>query len=955
MKKQDSVMVIAIILSITIILGIDYSTKYIQPSILLSDLETVTTDINIAFQFSYESLNSKLNELAREIEKIELVKKILFKNHLRGNGWNTGDLYHYLWFDSSNNSEFNLLENANYQFDIIGFKDQDFEDYHYFSKLGSVLEGNTTLSLGKVIIPQEIAQSYNKTIGDVIYLHYANFTGVVEGFFLPSKGVFPLEINNILIKPSKPVLSDLTQNPFLIDNEGNIDNIAIIDWVTLFSLLESLLPNYMEIITNQVIMSVYLDKEKVIQRFNLLKSSEFLGAVNDQIIETVLSMIPSVANIMISDNIGFELKDFQKNLEQYKLALFSISVPIILLVIFLSLLIRSISINTQIQNIGVLISRGLPKTTIKWIFFVEGGIIGLIAGIAALIPLTASILILALLIPSIYTINEILVVVVNDIFSLMINTILISFFLGISLNYVSTRRITDRELILLLIGENEEVEEWFEIKNRRIGLFLALAIILMFLWIITRFIVFFGVSPRFLDFIKDIISVITLSVPFLIILILLRITISRRDIFIRLMKYTSFFLQKNIRELVSLDYLRRPKNLSSLVFLSTITFSMSILPIVSSQSAHDAGLEQIKMFMGTDIKITSTYQRLQNISYSSFNNISPHIEGFTQIVLLDSKNGLKSHENGSNIAYPTFDVIGINPESFVNIVHLERYMTPNTDPIELFMSLESDKMTALAPLHDRDFEDIKIGEKKSFEFSRILEPKITNKNYTISGFYYLLPGYKPPSSFQSPLAWIFNLKHLRNTFDFPSSSTVTLLVKIDSNTSKNQREHIFINIKTQFKDCNLEFLDEEINSFLKTMEGKVVLFWDSVFFFVSAIGLFGIGLAWFQSYNRKRSEFVIYISRGMRRTDIAKMLASTLIAVNLLGAIFGISLGIILSLSFFNFLMFIPTTVPITPSIPWFKILLYLSLLTIIHILEILFLIHWEKRKDILTILRSIE
>ena len=502
-----------------------------------------------------------------------------------------------------------------------------------------------------------------------------------------------------------------------------------------------------------------------------------------------------------------------------------------------------------------------------------------------------------------------------------------------------------------------EMINWAGKHQIKIRKFIVLIGFIVTLWIILQIISltgFLGMFSEILHRIEDIMSGILLLVPILIILLLIIIVTNRRDIFAKYMVTFSFFLNENVKGIMYSNYLRRPKHFSRLALITAIAFAMGITPIMLSQSAQNVSIRQIRREIGSDIRITSTYEQLKATKSSTLYNLSSNIIAVTPMIWVDANIIVVNRTDIECIALT--GVLAVQPENFVEATFFEDYFTPGKKPDELFSQLDSATATAVAPIGFNNYEIFEgeyvsndIGSVLPVKYDHIYEEKYSY--FTIIGFFYLIPGFTQ-RNFNPPEPLVCSIDYLKSSIDIPPDSQMTWFIKIKSEVNQTIRTGIYQNIGNLYKDSEVVFVDNALKSFLFTPIGSIVIIMDSMFFIVLAVALFGLSLTFFQTFSERRTEVAIYRARGMSLGDIRKMFLFEMLSIDSLGAISGVVLGIITALIYKDVLISPWPIIPVYLFVPWMKIIPFLFILTMTHILSLFGQSYWSTRARIIKNLR---
>jgi hypothetical protein len=309
--------------------------------------------------------------------------------------------------------------------------------------------------------------------------------------------------------------------------------------------------------------------------------------------------------------------------------------------------------------------------------------------------------------------------------------------------------------------------------------------------------------------------------------------------------------------------------------------------------------------------------------------------------------------------YPT-GVLAIQPENFVEVTYFEDCFTPENEPEALFSQLSSNSATAVAPLGFKKYEiGYYPGEYIYHDIGSVLpvygfDSKDEERKYlyfTVVGFFYLIPGFTQ-ENFTPPKSLICSIDFLESAIAIPPDSQMTWLIKINPEANRTIRTKTFQIINEQFKDFEVIFVDHALESYLFTPTGSITIIMDSMFFIVLAVALFGLSLTFFQTFSERRTEVAIYRARGMDLGDIRKMFLFEMFSLDSLGAISGIVLGIVTALIYKDVLINPWPSIPVYLFVPWMKIILFLLILIVTHILSILGQSYWSTRSRIIKDLR---
>ena len=970
-SKSDTLIVFsAIALAITFTLGITVGTKYLQSTIVLADLDSVITDISIGVSLPEVTDQADMNSVTDALNQLSSVDNTIIKQHTRDRYRGDGELVHEFGIDTNATSTFDRIDQSSPN--ILSFDSDDFRSYVEVSNIRMQKHDNALLTLNTTIISPYLARKCNVTINDTIFLHYFRYPGWYISNEISNKS-FPLKITNILSVPSESQeAKELLRSPFLYQTEGRIRELLIVESATFLNLLESLMGDYRGIVTSQFVVSLFLHREPIIDSYNTVKSPSMLGSIETEVVNTLQKILPQGSVLYTQNLLLEELRVLEADISSLQQTLTVVSLPVICLVLGITLLSRIISINNQIRQYGVWICRGVSKNDLKNAFLIEGAILGVFAAIGGVLSSLVLISSLYFIIPNDKNFFQWLYVFINNLPSIGVNSLFLGIIIGVSLNYIVSRNVMKIQPIETVQQYRSGITRWFIEKRKNVRWVIFPLAIIVTIWMILRIISligFLGMFQLLFQLSEDIPSLLLSLLPILIVLLLILIITNRRDLFAKYMISFSFPLNLNVQEIMRLNYLRRPKHFSNLAFLTAIAFSMGIAPIMLSQSAHDVSIRQIKREVGSDIRITGTYEQLKPVTPSTFHNLSSHIEAVTPMIWVDSDilvnfsykdNGYQ----GTGTEHRSTGVLAIQPENFVEVSHFEDCFTPDNQSNELFSQLRSDVATAVAPICYKNYE-ISAGEYVEHDIGSVIPIRFSFTNgesvfayFTVIGFFYLIPGFtqkyfNPPTPLICSIDYLESLNITQRLFSISSKEPLmSWLIKIDPQANDAIRERVFHVIHDYFQDSEVFFLDDVVRSFLTTPTGSIVIIMDTMFFMVLMVTIFGLGLVFFQTFRERRTEVAIYRSRGMKVGDINTMFLFEVLSLDVLGAIFGVTIGFVTSLTYTDALINPHPVIPVYMFFPGVKIILFLGILAVTHILMILGLSYWSTRQSILGHLR---
>ncbi|MFW9992221.1 MAG: FtsX-like permease family protein [Candidatus Odinarchaeota archaeon] len=947
----------AIAIALTFTFGTALGARQLQVAVICSDLDSRIADINIGASFSDNTYLADFFFLESGITHLSQVDTTVIRYHTQGYSWSEGDTHYlnnHIWVDKNDSSNYLDYSHSDsgypetLQLDIFGYNAGQFKNY---CNLTSILAENSVdvlLKENMTFISHYLAQKLDLSINDTLYIHYMGWTGDHPGpAHVKANKTFPLTVGNILTIPSKSDLAkDFVEDPFIPNEKGIIDELLILETATFLKVADYLAVDYMKASASRLVISIYLDREKVLATYDQEKSPLLLENIEENILGTLRGILPG-GTVFYTDSILLtELKKREGDINHLQQTLLFISIPVIILLFLIALFIRTVAIDNQIREYRILVCRFMPEKAIRNSFLIEGMITGFIAAISSIFTSISLVSLLYFVIP----IGGNFIgweLVSNSVFlSLAVNTVLVGLLMGVGINYFASRKILDIYPADILL-ENRDITEWFDKKRRNVKLIVLFLVFTATNWIVIQILSLAGFTEIFKDLsllLGGISSGLLLLLPLVIVLLLLVLVINRRDIFTGYIVLFSFFLNQTAKDIMRYNHLRRPKHFSHLALLTALAFSMGIMPIMLARSAEDVSIREIKTEIGSDIKITGTYEQL-NVPPANFKGISTDIYEVTPVIWIDTD--VVVYVNG----YASALLIAVQPETFTKVMFIEDYFTPGKNAVEVFSSLKSGEATALESFRYNELAGHDIGT--NFEVkTNIPGVKNTFFNFTTAGLVYIVPGGYEGIEFYSgyfPAPVVCSIDYLNSSWNIIPSARMSWFIKINPEADTTTRKAVFKDITNHYKGVDVLFADDVILSYKVTPTGAVILVMDTMFFIVLILALFGINLACFQTFKERRAETSLYRSRGMVLGDIRKMIIFELLAIEVLGAVFGIALGSITALTYKDILITPYPPIPVHFFFPWAKILLFLLLLTVSHVLSILGQVYWYSRSSIVS------
>jgi len=930
LKRQSLITTLSISLVSSIFIGITFGTDTIQRNLISETLNSGITDINIRIMGEDDFDNINLKEITGKISNIDNVDRVIIKLFPRIDSSEES-------FSISHNS---ILENESnaQKTGLFGFSKEDLDFYQ--QKILSELKTQiTTLNFRETIISSYTANKLTIQVGDFFYVNH----------FLDSKleSSYILKVGSIWdITNTHKVSQDISQIP-----TDNIHETTILtDFVLMgedsyFNMMSTFFPDFSNgTIFNHGIISVFIDQAPLLEHNNFTMVMDQFSQLKISILRSIERSLPSNMEIILISSLEKEIEIVVRQLSHtvFSFTLFG------LLIISLGLILLFIIVYTKVQDLkrffGIMRLRGLNVASIYSFFLFEGCLLGILAGLISIIFSMGLIFVVNTFYFSHNPSN-----VYSTIFSLQfilllsLSSIFISFLLGLighSIIFLQNKDTVIKDLLynfdfLESINNKQSRSKWRK--------YFLLSIMIIIVWLLEDFLGQFdvgGVWSVFLSTGRDILSFFVLIVPLLLIIGFLKLFLDKKEkfehacsILVRpiLGDLTTFFFR---------DFWRRPQQTTRMVLIIILITITAVSPPILISTQESIEEMNIVNEVGSDIRIKGKFHQFEGIDpikkypntiVSSYYTISQF--GFFEV--------------GSIDPISTQMILLQTPSSYINTVQFEDFSTSlQNNLVELMRSLEGNNI--IAPYSYADNFNWDIGDVR--QISLVTEDYGANSVlFRVAGFYHWLPGLNLPPN-PTFHACISNFDYLANQTNIFGNADTTLILKLNQSISNQDKGTFLQIIEDSFYSFEVETLDDKLNEYHRSFEGRFHTIFDFLFILTILIG--SLGICWFiiGSFQSEQHEFSILRSRGMKKSSIMKLIASRILLLDLIGLLSGLTIGIISNIIYIDFL--VSQTNPylhFLPVIPVIKIVVFLLTIFLSHIAVVVILLLTWSRKSIIT------
>lgn len=961
-RVNSFIFLFTLVFTLTASLSVTFGVKYLQDAIMIADISQDASDLRLTLHFPQSIDDFNLRSLTKQLEDFLLIERTFVKRGFRP-----------IYFGEDEKvSQFALAKNASClyaNFAIfdeygMGIHKENFRSFVDSSSIHPFALGNASLNLNEVYLSSFLARKLQVSINDTFYIHYFEYNGSIEFDFISNLSS-PLRVTEIFSFSSESNIAKDLLCP-ATSRQNSIQTLLIVNMDTYSDLSEKLGGGNRDILFQDVGFSIFLRREAIIESFNRFREPRLLKALEADLSAFLEAALPTDVTFSIQNPLLEELTLLTEDLVQLHNSLTLLMLPIILFALLIALASQVLRFENNKRFIGIWVFRGISKMQIRSWLVVEGSLIGLAAALISLVLSFIIIIVLYSIIPNQQTLNDWLTPLISEGDSLIWETLLTGVILGNILNLFASRNINAKVPISLLHKPMNSSESWISATKKDLRRILYFTLILFSLWIAREILDIFDS----ITFIQDLavlfdklVSPLLPFLPLVFSLFFVRLLTGRRDLIVRYLSLMGKGVKTSLRSIVSMNYLRRGSRFSNIAFLTALAVSMAITPLILSQSAYSVSLREIKRDIGADISISGDLGKLWSYSAEDLLNLSSYVESVTQMIWISASIYIPLNSTIYASILPS-GILAIDPESFTAVTYFEENFMPDSLSREAFLKLSIHNSSALAPISFKHWE-LGEGEYADNQVGTIVPTKIdlytpsrsqVLLNFTVVDFFYLIPGFAQPN-FNPPLPLICSRDFLLSYVNFSShffttEPIITWLIKITPTASYAERVTVFEAFQNSFWDSDIKFLDDLKQKFRMTPSGSIIAIMDTFFFMTFLLVTSGLGVLFFQSYKDRKNEVGIYFSRGMTTADLRRIFHLEFLSIDLLGAFFGILIGILSSSIYMDFFITPYPPIPVKLLIPWPKILLFLTLLILSHFTIIITFSYLIRKKFFLSFLQ---
>ena len=914
--KYPLALAIGIILSVSIIVGINMTVDQMTGIVVQSRLNNVPVDF-VASKTLYDI--TKLPDIPSLKSKITGIKGVHDAEFM----WNfyLFTLYFNKTPTNCTASRFQEMQKSNdpaikqrmLSSNIIGIPSDFGFDGNGITWIDGGLDTSDNFSIG---VPVDFAQTFNLKVGDVFYL-----TSLVYNLSELDQAHQPIpKVNNIKLRVSgvyKPTglfetyfnnLKESSSRPNLIYFIGTFNSAYEVFKNTTFGNAYRMQDNFN--------ILIFLDRKNTVRPYNMESTNRQLNKINIE-----LSTILEPQGFTVTNVIGTELQDLTSWLNIVRIQFGLFSLPVIIVGLFLTTTIAYVVLELKRREIGLLKVRGATNSQIRKTMVLEIISIGLVAAVFwPIISATFTAYLVSRL--SLLWGTQGAVSNFMDVGSYLYIGIILSFIFAAVAAFIPYKLVANMRPIEA-IGrtiEQEEIKKW---KPKWVVLGLLLGGYKLIAWIIgfdpntlfdalnpTSFIIVLLLTVfLFVDLILQYIG------PIIFVYSATKVTLMKMP---RLMKYIEPFVMRTggaLGKISLTSILKKTSRYARVCFIISLAISFGITFAVNQATIYNYQVQTIKVTNGADINLqirVSNLNILENIS---------KIPGVTGVAYF--------FEASVTFGGRPCLLVAVDPSRYLSVSSEYLSNDLSVKGIKNSLALLASHPTyVLASKHFTENSGFDIGDT----FNLVL-PKNENDFTTLTlqliDSLYALPGDTQVFS-AYPLAILINIDLLNSTgilksyIDNYRGVYTNFLIDV-SNTANSTA--VANELKKVYRSSAVSITEQQIAALGKDPYfASITEFLNLEYFLMILIATLVLGFIMYLSITERQKEFGVMIARGAGTSQIIRLLLAESIIIILVALTIGIVTGLAtgLGLAVFSTSLY-NRMIPVTMVIPLDVYLLIVS------------------------------
>jgi len=865
-KRRSLSAIVGIVLVITLISGVNISIDTISNSMLDSMLDLVPVDFTVGTD--NESYNETLEAL--KIDDVVWTEVIT----------NTGIATIGRW-DTGNNTTTALVgirpDAEDYFLNIIQAHDNLIRD----------VIGDFNISQGGILLQEHQAESLDVDVGDMIYLEsttsWFNGTGFQNETFyhnMTVSGIIDIERSESFqlfgvgdggeTEYRHKVAFVHIEDRYTIIEELNltISGYGTLDSSEGFNFLKSFGTDYL--------FYVWTDRDRLIVLGDLEKTKGNYVVLGRNLKNSLLNIGLSQNDFTIEPApVILIIEAFDLILLLFRLLVLVVSIPVIVLGLYLSLILTEVGMTRRRRELGIMKTRGATSGQLFGLLLTESMMLGIIAGVIGIV--------LGVLVSKLFLlVTPLATYFVEDIYGFYISfeSIIVGMVFAIILimiaSYRPAKRITSLPGVEMLQTRTEG-EVKLPYRPTLDFIFIGIALFTFVLMFIVENVTF-GSFFAFLCILDLVLIVLTpLSSFFFIVGLTRLLTRGTTKIYDKASRAVKF-MTKDLWHIVNRNIVRNPRRTSNVCLLIAIglAFGMIVSTVMESQYKYEERV--IIGRIGGDLVVGVTYDT--NFSFADKISAVDGVELLTPVVSLYSTTG---------------EIItAFNASAYYTIVQPEQYYFSEGDAKQSIEELETEGNVIINTFLEKN-QYLRIGDEYSTGI-RYPYPAMVPEFYdfNIVGIVKVMPGAGQevlPIYVTTPQIYT-DLDTLNVSAISNGSVSLKFLVKVSDGHDPSAVAEEIDAISPSV--TRVLVLEDELQTLQENpIEGAVYNFLLLIYFFAILILAFGLGLLVYIAAVEREHELAGFMARGASTKQVSSLLLGEGFTIMIVGVIVGVITGLI--------------------------------------------------------------
>lgn len=898
--KRSLALLTSLVIGLTLINGINFAFD----TNTRGELEKSFNSVKVDLAFTTTNNDNQFDDLRLMMDDIQSQEALIEDYFLS----KSSVLYGNIVIATNQSIDLNSTSRNSNPIQFIGIKPEELLSVQRLNSTFALVNGTWSFpNASTVMISQQIATMFNLSVGDNFLLGF-----VQENSIYYNNIQLKFNITNAIPNLTVGGIYDPTSEfTFLSGSYGRSMSL----WVDL--------PNFDEIwnsISNNTwysqkvhtVVNVLLNHQKM-----QISDSQTMQKQIQPVITQVINRAGMTYAFQVSNSIVSRFQDVEMSLLVYRFLMLLLTIPVLILSIFLSITLNTQALESRRREIGLLRSKGFSQKEVYRMIIYEALCLGLVSGVLSIFSgyLSSESI---LNVTSREYVGKIPIQITNF-------TILFSIGLGIFIAIIPTIRAAKRfsklSLTLTLQNYNESFESLELIRSKGDIFFVIQGILPIIIVIFNPKSTIYG--PYEIQvlwaIIYPIITGTTLIAPFTLTYGISKFVTIK--ILPKFAKFTQKFNTKTDDPFIASSITRNPKRASRVIYIIATLMTFQIITSVVGESQRQYELDLIYFNTGSDLEVMSYndyyYGSSQNVGNKNFTDGQKFMQDFpdqiqntSQIVTIRSKlYGQQERYMYNSLVDSVFSwqywaneilVYGIRPLEYYEVSTLKSTYFMGKNPMTVLKSLDSNLNGCLVDYNYAEAQGFKLNDTVLLGFGASYPE---NNEFPVAvqilGFYRLLPGM---TTTVNP-SFVLNLEYLKTEVmqNITSFSTVTLVKVKDGVNQTALKTEMLQKYPNQYYIYSLQERLTRYEEYQTDSQGYLTILnlFSIEFYFLLIIASVGVGILFYVTIFEKRREICLMRMKGFLKQDIISMQMRegiTLIGLGLIISILGFFLAYVINL-----------------------------------------------------------